>query len=447
MRIKLWTWSHAEERLGPYLMLDVIERPEPLSVGEDTGYGKVVSVIPPIAPFTDDADQSVVVDSGRANEAELHPGAMPDALPEPYRKITILPIEVDHHAVLEPDAIRGAHMVLADQSLSIEDISPLLLPDTFSTWKQGCFLAKRDAEKLQGLDYALTHRYSAHGYREGEGRSKELLDLADACLSLIRPTRKYRVRIIHGLVKENETLAPHGFGLGEFVEVPLIQRLFSIRTQDVHLLQQILPRFIDLYRKDDSGRIREDYEPVRMAVQLYQQAYANSYWKARHILWWSAIEALYGNAEDSVMARVYAFFGDKDLVRGYETSIYEQGDIPSCYSLTSNNNHTLGEVLPLIYEVRNSAAHGQKVADPNFVPVPHPFGGTAPLLDVLAEAATFIIRKSVVAILSRGICEEFTDREARERFWLNQYGLDNRQSKKRLHALKEAYPTATASTT
>jgi hypothetical protein len=138
------------------------------------------------------------------------------------------------------------------------------------------------------------------------------------------------------------------------------------------------------------------------------------------------------------MARVYSFFGNKDLVKGYDTSIYEPGDVPSYLSLTSDNNHTLGEVLPLIYEVRNSAAHGQKVADPHFVPVPHPLESTATLVDVLAEAATFIIRKTVFEILSRGLCEDFKDRYAREKFWLYQYGLDNRQSKKRLHDLKTA---------
>jgi hypothetical protein len=417
-------------------MLDAIESPEPLSVGEATSHGKVVSIFPPIPPFTDDADQSALVESEPVNEAELHPGAMPDAPPEPYRNISILPISVDRRAFLEPDAIQGSHLVMADHGVSIEDVSPMLSPDTFSTWKQGCFLAKRDTEELQGLHYALTHRYSVDGYRQGERRSKELLDLTDACLSLIRPTRKHRVRIVHGHVREDGTLDPHGFGLGEFVEVPMVQKLFSIRTQDVRLLQQILPRFIDLYRKDEWGRIRDDYEPVRMAVQLYLEGYANSYWKARHILWWSAIEALYGNAEDSVMARVYAFFGDKDMAAGYDTSIYEQGDIPSCYWLTPHNNHTLGEVLPLIYGVRNSAAHGQKVADPNFVPIPHPFESEAPLLEVLAEAATFIIRKTIIGILNGRLCENFKDRESREKFWLYQYGLDNKQSKKRLHDLK-----------
>jgi hypothetical protein len=262
------------------------------------------------------------------------------------------------------------------------------------------------------------------------------MNLANACLSLIRPTRKNRAGVITGNITESGKFDPHGFELVEFVEVPMIQRLFSIRTQDVRLLQQILPRFMELYTKDLSGRIIDDYEQMRMAVQLYMQAYENSYWKAKHILWWSAIEALYGNAEDSIMARVYSFFGNKDLAKGYSTSLYELGDLPSCYSLTSTNDHILGEILPLLYRVRNFAAHGQKVSDPHFVPVPHPFGGTAQLLDVLAEGATFIIRKTIIEILRRGISKDFKDRDTREKFWLYQYGLDNRQSSKRLNELK-----------
>ena len=104
------------------------------------------------------------------------------------------------------------------------------------------------------------------------------------------------------------------------------------------------------------------------------------------------------------------------------------------------NDHTLGEVLPLIYEVRNSAAHGQKVADLHFKSVSHPFEGDALLLDVLAEAATFIIRKTVTEILKRDIRDHFKDRDAREAFWLYKYGLNNRQSKKRLYELGKIRP-------
>ena len=74
---------------------------------------------------------------------------------------------------------------------------------------------------------------------------------------------------------------------------------------------------MQIYQKDEDGKLTEDYEPLRMAVQLYGEAYLLSYWKARHILWWSAIEALYGNSEDAAMARIYALFGNKDDVEGF----------------------------------------------------------------------------------------------------------------------------------
>src|SRR5580658_5352863 len=111
-----------------------------------------------------------------------------------------------------------------------------------------------------------------------------------------------------------------------------------------------------------------------------------SYWKARHILWWSAIEALFGNSEDAAMARIYALFGNKDDVEGYRCPIYEKGDIPSFYFPTKETLHTLGEVVPHIYTVRNQSAHGQKVSDFYFTPAPHPFGHAVVWLEVLAEA-------------------------------------------------------------
>jgi hypothetical protein len=185
-----------------------------------------------------------------------------------------------------------------------------------------------------------------------------------------------------------------------------------------------------------------NYEPIRMAVQLYEQAYANHYWKARHILWWAAIEALYGNDSTTAQARIYAFFGDNDLTVGYDCSIYEKGDIPPIYEKRHRSDHTLGETLPLIYNVRNLSAHGQKVSDPHFIQVPHPFGDTVVLIDVLAEAATFIIRKTVVEILRRGLRDKFKDTDTRDEFWLFAYGLNGKQSKKRLRDLASSRPLA-----
>jgi hypothetical protein len=127
-------------------------------------------------------------------------------------------------------------------------------------------------------------------------------------------------------------------------------------------------------------------------------------------------------------------FGNKNLLDGSKCSIYEKGDIPSCYFPSVESNHTLGEMVPIIYSVRNFSAHGQKVPDSYFSSVAHPFGETIGI-DALAEAATFIIRKTAVEILKRGWRDEFRDKKSRDNFWLYQFGLDKKQSVKRLAAV------------
>jgi hypothetical protein len=105
---------------------------------------------------------------------------------------------------------------------------------------------------------------------------------------------------IRGVVKSDGFLDPQGFGAREeLADVPEIQKLFSVREQDITLLISVLPEFMQIYQKDEDGKPTDDYEPLRMAVQLYGEAYLLSYWKARHILLWSAIEALFGNNEDA----------------------------------------------------------------------------------------------------------------------------------------------------
>jgi hypothetical protein len=243
---------------------------------------------------------------------------------------------------------------------------------------------------------------------------------------------------IRGVIRPDGTFDPHGFNAAhETADVPEIQRVFTIRKKDIDVLSSVLPEFIRLYQTDDQGRLNDEYEPLRMAVQLYEQAYALSYWKARHILWWSAIEALYGNNEDAATARIYALFGNRNLVDGYHCPIYEKGDIPSYFYPSPDSIHTLGRMVPLIYEVRNASAHGQKVPDSHFNQVAHPLGKTVGI-DALAEAATFIVRKTVIEILQKGLRDKFKDRDTRESFWLYAYGLDSKQSKKRLREMSDS---------
>ncbi len=335
----------------------------------------------------------------------------------------------------------GPYTILSSENLTIENVSHLITPNTFSLWKNDCFVSKRTSESLESARFAIVHRYSSPtgGDVGPQTHSAELIDSAGSCLALIRPTRRSRAMHIRGTVKSDGTFDPQGFSAREeLADVPEIQKLFAVREQDIKLLTSVLPEFIQLYQKDQNGNPKDDYEPLRMAVQLYGEGYAIPYWKARHILWWSAIEALYGSSKDAAIARIYSFFGNKNLVDGYNFPIYETGDIPSCFYTPTESLHTLGKMVPLIYDVRNASAHGQKVADSHFTSIPHPLRQNVIRLDALAEAATFIIRRTVIEILKRGWRDGFKDRAASENFWLYQYGLDKKQSRKRLKGLEDS---------
>jgi hypothetical protein len=406
-----------------------------------THYGPVIDIPPPIPPFTNgDVDQSVIVKLNSATLNTWPDGSVYEKPPSFYNKIEFGPIHVDTVGWSETPRLTGPYAILPSENLTIENVSHLITPTTFSLWKTGCLVSKDTSEGLESVDFAIVHRYSSPQERNPEldKHSTELIDFAASCLALIRPTRRNRATHIPGVIRADGTFHPHGFSArGDLADVPEVQKLFAIREYDISLLTSILPEFIQLYRKDEDGKVTDDYEPLRMAVQLYGEAYALSYWKARHILWWSAIEALYGNNEDVAMARIYALFGNKSLVDGYNCPIYEEGDIPSCYCVSPESMHKLGEMVPRIYKVRNASAHGEKVPDIHFGPVPHPFGQDVMGLDTLAEAATFIVRKTVIEILRRKWRDEFKDRDAREHFWLYQYGLDKHQSKRRLREMKD----------
>jgi hypothetical protein len=436
MRIKIMAADDFEHpAVGPYKTRDIIERASPYVVGEMTHYGEVI-LIPPTGLFNDDAEQSIIVKLDPESLAVRPDESVYSKPPIFYNKIEFFPINVDTVGMLSDDPPPvGTHKIM--DGITIEDVATLITDHTFSLWTTDCHVSRDTASALRHVRYALVHRYLSPTDRDLalDKRSTELVNMAVCCLLLVRPTRRSHALNIPGIIKGDGTFEPHGFSAShELAEVPEIQKLFTIRNQDIALLRDVLPEFIKLYQKDEHGNLKKDYEPLRMAIQLYEQGYALTYWKPRHILWWSAIEALYGSSEETAKARIYALFGDKDLLVGSKCSIYEEGDIPSCYSPSLESDHTLGEMVPIIYSVRNFSAHGQQVPDSYFSSVAHPFGQTIGI-DALAEAASFIIRKTVVEILKRGWRDKFRDKKSRDNFWLYHFSLDKKQSVKRLAAV------------
>jgi hypothetical protein len=432
MRIKIWASLDPKiPNVGPYKSLDIVERDTPHVIGEMTHYGPVIG----LPPFADhESDQSVIVQLNPPSLNVRPDESVLERPPSSYEKIQLFRIYVDPFPFEEP-APDKTTTILEGENLTVEDVSQMITPDTFTVWQQDCFLAN--------ATFAVAHRYSSPTDRDPDldQHSADLVHSAVACLGLIRPTRRSRAGKITGTVKLDGRLEPQSFDAYEPAEVPEVQKLFTIRRRDVETLKMILPEFLRIYEKDCDGKLTDQYEPLRMAMQLYGEAYALHYWKARHILWWAAIESLYGNAEKAATARTFSFFGNKSSINGYRCSIYEKGDVPSCFGYqTPEAVHTLGEMVPRLYKVRNASAHGQKVPDLYFGHIPHPFG-TAPGLDVLAEAATFVIRKTLTEILRRGLRDRFKDRDAREDFWLREYALNKRQSEKRLDEMYDLLKT------
>jgi hypothetical protein len=418
--------------VGPFKTLDIVEVDAAYQVGDATHYGPIMMIAPDIPPFNGDAEQSVVVDLDPATINSYPDESIYPKPPSSYNKIEFFPIQVETFGYLNDDPPPLGTRKIAN-SLTIEDVSPLITDETFSLWTKDCYVSKDIANALRHVKYAIAYRYASSSERDTklDGQSAQIVNEAITCLQLIRPTRRSRAMNVPGIVRETGKIDAQGFSaIHDPADVPEIQKLFKIRSRDIDLLRLILPEFRRLYERDADGELR-DFEPLRMAIQLYELGYSLTAWKPRHILWWSAIEALYGSNETTAKARIYGFFGSKDLRRGFECAIHEKGDIPSYYSPVPGSRHTIGSTLPKIYAVRNDSAHGQRVPESFFSNVPHPFG-TAPFLDVLAEAATLIIRKTVVEVLRRGWREKFKDPQTRDNFWMLEYGLDKHQSKKRL---------------
>jgi len=319
---------------GPYKTLDVVGRESPYQVGDVTHYGEVILILPSMLWLNDGVEQGVVVKLDPASLGIWCEESVMEKPPTSYDRIEFSPISVDTVGWSDNPPLTGPYTILSSENLTIENVSHLITPNTFSLWTNGCVVSKRTAESLESVRFAIVHRYSSpNGGDVGpQTHSAELIDSAGSCLALIRPTRRSRAMHIRGVVKSDGTFDPQGFSAREeLADVPEIQKLFAIRAQDIELLISVLPEFMQLYEKDKNGKLTDDYEPLRMAVQLYGEAYSLSYWKARHILWWSAIEALYGSSKDAAIARIYSFFGNKNLVGGYNRPIYEKGDIPSCF--------------------------------------------------------------------------------------------------------------------
>ena len=306
--------------------------------------------------------------------------------------------------------------------VAVEDIRSLFTPDAFR-WAEG-ELGRHDVENLRRVEYAIVHRYGASHPSDdstADMESERLVRNLAACLRLIRPMRQ-RTSVMRGELLSNGTIDVRHFDHPrEILEVPEVQKLFHLRNSDLGLLRGISSEFL--------RAMAGQFWKFRMAVDFHEAGHFQDwYWKARYSLWCSALEALVTSQsrehQGSLVAeeRIKWFLGEN-------TSIYESGDIPD---YLPQPNITVGAVVDDLYKVRNFIAHGDRVPDDFFERrLRQGLEGELNAIQVLIEALSFIVRKSILRILQQNLLPHFADPTSCEAYF-GAAGLTNTEIRQRL---------------
>jgi hypothetical protein len=317
------------------------------------------------------------------------------------------------------------------EGVRIEDVSTLLHGPTFDFVKER--MGSDAVRQLQGVEYALVHRYSPKPATDPEGnwigeeihsqQSTELVRSVAACLRLLRPMRQ-SAQLIWGDVKPDGSFDALGFDSPvESHEVPEAQKHFHLRNVDAENLRIYAPEFL--------RGMRGQFWKFRMAVQFHELGhFQHLAWKGRYILWASAIESIYTSHNYEHQGSKVA----KERIKwflGADTSIYAPGDLSK---LLPQPTITISDIVDRLYEVRNFIAHGDRIPDRLFQDeLRHGFNGKVSVLEVLMEACSFIIRTSLIKILREELLGHFANAASAESYF-GAAGLTRSRIKKRSSA-------------
>ena len=316
------------------------------------------------------------------------------------------------------------------ENVRIEAVAERFREGTFDLWRER--LGESLVAQLNSVRYALVHRYnpendsivSTHNHRV---QSEALLRNLAACLRLVRPMRQLAL-LMHGNIRDEDgSFDVSGFDVPppHSLEVPEVQKLFKLRNQDADDLRAYAPEFL--------RGMRGDFWKFQMAVQFHELGHFQPMdWKARYLLWCSAIESIYTSHDWEHQGSLVATSRIKWFLGEY-TSIYPPGDIPN---FPVDPHFTIGRVIGDLYEMRNYIAHGDKIPDSFFTEIlRRGFDREVNKLAVLLEAASFVIRASLLKILRDGLLDHFADAGPAEAY----FGAFN-LTRSRLRAAQRAGP-------
>lgn len=336
-------------------------------------------------------------------------------------KFTLHPIYwiADRHVDREPFDQTILPFKIVDD-VSIERLTERFRPGTFDhgTIRHGSVI-KQD---LESVHHALVHRYEPEGsyLRNGQWtedqstkKSEQLVRGLMACLRLIRPMRS-KALLMKGNVRDDGSFDVMSYDVPpqHLIEVPENQKLFKLRTRDCHDLRAYAPGFLRAM-PHDTGVWK-----FKMAIQFHELGHFQALdWKARYLLWASAIESIFTTNSRNHQGTLVAMERMKWFL-GANTSIYPAGELSE---FDPDPHLTVRDIARALYNVRNQLAHGDRIPDLYFSEKGRDgINGPVAILWVLLEAASFVIRHSLLRILGDGLETHFTDATASESYFDSQ---------------------------
>jgi len=283
----------------------------------------------------------------------------------------------------------------------------------------------REAEKMRSVKFALVHRYETKANFVNDGddaAANQLLHKLAACLRLIRPMRQ-PAGLMQGTVLDDGsfdiTHAEHPYDF----DVPTNQKLFTLRQHDAEKLRLLAPIFLKA--------MAPPIGKFQMAMQFHDAGHllAQGFWKAKYLVWCSAIEALFTSQQHQHKGGLVAKSRIKWFL-GEQTKIYPSGELGEFDGPTDK---TVGGIIDDVYRLRNMIAHGDQVPDVDMSRFFRAGLGGEPVLftEGMFEGLSFIIRKSLLKILEDDLLEQFANATVANAFFAaNKLTLDDLRSAK-----------------
>jgi hypothetical protein len=275
------------------------------------------------------------------------------------------------------------------KEINIEFISGIFGSEKFELWKD--YIAKNELNSFLSARYALSHRFqSTAEIGLAESESLRLLETVFICLRVVKPTR---ARFSAVQTKELGTGGIEVFSVSHpknsALNIPDIESTNQITIADLRLLGRLVRPFLDVSANGP--------ENLRRAIRYFEEGYSQIFDPIVQIILWTAgIGSAFSEADEPISA--------SRLIESIHQLIPPEIDI---YAETPQREFldippfTIGRLLPDLFSLRNQLVHGGWIPDKWKTESARPSLSQAliPYADVLREAASFILRKTIIARL------------------------------------------------